>query len=141
MKDLGEANVILGMKLIKSSKGITLSLSHSIKKMIKKFGYSNQKPISIPYDPSIHLKKNLGEPIDQLRFFQIIGSLLYVTNRTRPDIAYTIGRLSRLSKIQVNLISLLLKGYSDILKKPLIYLSYTLDTLRWLRVTVMKLDY
>ena len=43
-------------------------LSHSIKKMIEKFGYSDQKSISTPYDLSIHLKKNLDEPIDPLRY-------------------------------------------------------------------------
>ena len=95
MKDLGEADVILGMKLIKSHEGIALSLSHSIEKMIKKFGYSNLKSVSTPFDPSFHLKKNLGDPINQLKYSQIIGSLLYVANRTRPDIAYAIGRLSR----------------------------------------------
>ena len=95
MKDLGEADVILGMKLIKSHEGIALFLSHSIEKNVKKFSYSNLKSVSTPFDPSFHLKKNLGDPINQLKYSQIIGSLLYVANRIRPDIAYAVGRLSR----------------------------------------------
>ena len=55
MKDLDEVNVILRMKLIKSPERIAPSLSHSIKKIIENFGYSYQKPISTPYDPSIYL--------------------------------------------------------------------------------------
>jgi hypothetical protein len=95
MKDLGEANVILGMKLERTSNGIKLSQSHAIEKMLKKYEYFDTSPVSTPYDSSVHLKKNLGEPISQLKYSQIIGSLLYFTNRTRPDIAYAVGRLSR----------------------------------------------
>ena len=38
MKDLGEAHVILGMRICKTTRGITLDQSSSIEKMIKKFG-------------------------------------------------------------------------------------------------------
>ena len=42
MKDMGEANVILGLKLTQSTEGITLSQSHYIRKSILvKYGYSN----------------------------------------------------------------------------------------------------
>lgn len=72
MKDLVEADIILRMKLIRSPEGIALSLAHFIKKMIEKFGYLDQKHVSAPYDPSFHLKNNLGELVDQMRYSQII---------------------------------------------------------------------
>ena len=34
-------------------------------------------------------------PVSQLQFTQLFGSLLYIANKTRPDIAYVVGRLSR----------------------------------------------
>jgi hypothetical protein len=43
----------------------------------------------------MNLKKNSGTPVSQLRYSQMIGSLLYIANKTRPDIAYAVGRLSR----------------------------------------------
>ena len=43
----------------------------------------------------MHLKKNVGKPIAQLNYSQITGSLLYITNKTRPDIEYAVGRLIR----------------------------------------------
>lgn len=95
MKDLGEAYVILGMKLERTSQGITLSQSNTIEKMLKKFNYYNCNPVSTPYDPSVQLKKNNGEPVSQLKYSQLIGSLLYIANKSRPDIAYAVGRLSR----------------------------------------------
>ncbi|BBH02980.1 transposable element gene [Prunus dulcis] len=95
MKDMGEAHVILGMKIEKTTQGISLSQSSTIEKMLKKFNYFECKPTPTPYDPNVHLKKNQGEPFSQLKYSQMIGSLLYIANKTRPDIAYAVGRLSR----------------------------------------------
>jgi hypothetical protein len=55
MKDMGEADVILNIKLIKGGNGITLTQSHYVKKVLSHFGYKNSKPSSTPYDPSIVL--------------------------------------------------------------------------------------
>ena len=37
----------------------------------------------------------MGEPVSQLEYSQLIGSLLYISNRIRPDISYAVDRLSR----------------------------------------------
>jgi len=76
MKDVGRADMILGMKISRIPNGISLSLSHSIEKILHKFDFYNFKPISTPYDSSIVLKKNTGEPMPQLKYSQLIGSLL-----------------------------------------------------------------
>ena len=44
MKDLGEADVILNIKLIKDEGGITLSQSHYVEKVSSRFGYTDSKP-------------------------------------------------------------------------------------------------
>ena len=51
MKDLGEADVILNIKLIKGENGITLSQSHYVEKILGRFGYIDSKPSPTPYDP------------------------------------------------------------------------------------------
>ena len=45
--------------------------------------------------PHIHLCKNTGTGVRQLEYSHIIGSLVYLMNCTRPDIAYVISKLSR----------------------------------------------
>jgi hypothetical protein len=46
MKDLGEANVILNIKLvIESDGGVTLLQSHYVEKVLSCFGYSDCKPL------------------------------------------------------------------------------------------------
>jgi hypothetical protein len=41
------------------------------------------------------LSKNSGKRINQLKYSWIIGSLMYVMNHTRLDVAYSISKLSR----------------------------------------------
>jgi hypothetical protein len=55
MKDLGEADVILNIKLIKGGNEITLTQSHYVKKVLSRFGYKDNKHSSTPYDSSLVL--------------------------------------------------------------------------------------
>ena len=47
------------------------------------------------YDLKVHLVKNRGNSVSQDKYAHIIGSLMFLTNCIRPDIAYAVGRLSR----------------------------------------------
>lgn len=95
MKDFGEVDVILGIKLKRTSDGFSLSQSHYIEKMLKKFNCFDVVPVRTPYDSSIHLKKNKGDGVSQPEYAKIIGSVMFLMNYTRPDIAYAVSRLSR----------------------------------------------
>jgi hypothetical protein len=53
MKDLGEADIILNIKLIKGENRITLTQSHYVEKVLSRFGYKDSKPSSTPYHPSL----------------------------------------------------------------------------------------
>ena len=69
MKDLGEANVILNIKLLREENGgVTLMQSHYAEKMLNRFGYSDCTSAPIPYDPSMLLRKNQKIARDQLRY-------------------------------------------------------------------------
>jgi hypothetical protein len=66
-----------------------------VKNVLSRFGYSDFKPALTPYDASVVLKKNKRIMRDQLRYSQIIGSLMYLANATRPDISFAVSKLSR----------------------------------------------
>lgn len=92
MKDRGEADIILGIKITIINNEICLSQPHYVDMMLNRFGQANCKPISTPCK---HLKQNRGIVISQKEYVRIIGSLMYLTNSTRLDITYVVNRLSR----------------------------------------------
>ncbi|GJX62715.1 ribonuclease H-like domain-containing protein [Tanacetum coccineum] len=95
MKDMGEANIILGNKIKRENKGIVITQSHYIEKILKKFNREDCSPVSTPMDLVEKLKPNTGKPVDQLEYSRVIGCLMYAMTSTRPNIAYAVGRLSR----------------------------------------------
>jgi hypothetical protein len=95
MKDSGPANVILNIKLIKSEDGITLNQCHYAEKILSWSGFEECKISPTPYDASIKLLKFESEGKYQLRYSQIIRSLMYFAGAMRPGISYAVSKLSR----------------------------------------------
>ncbi|GKD55205.1 zinc finger, CCHC-type containing protein [Tanacetum coccineum] len=58
MKDMGEAGVILGIKIKRENKGIVITQSYYIEKILKKFNREYCSPVSTPIDPVEKLKPN-----------------------------------------------------------------------------------
>ncbi|GJW04501.1 zinc finger, CCHC-type containing protein, partial [Tanacetum coccineum] len=95
MKDMGEADVILGIKIKRENKGIIITQSHYIEKVLKKFNREDCSPVSTPMDPIEKLMPNTGKPVDQLEYSRAIGCLMFAMMSTRLDITYAVSRLSR----------------------------------------------
>ncbi|GJS49745.1 hypothetical protein Tco_0599866 [Tanacetum coccineum] len=91
---MGEADVILGIKIKRESKGIVITQSHYIEKILKKFNREDCSPVSTPMDPVEKLKPNTGKPVNQLKYSRAIGCLMYAMTSTRPDIAYAVGTMN-----------------------------------------------
>jgi hypothetical protein len=61
IKDIDEANVILGIKIHRDNNCITLSQSHYVENMLKSFGNFDYLPMST--HSKVHLVKNRGNSI------------------------------------------------------------------------------
>ena len=63
----------------------------------EKYNFYDCKHVATPFDSSLHLFHVESENyvINQKEFACIIRSLRYVTNCTRPDIAYAVGVLCK----------------------------------------------
>nr|GEV83274.1 zinc finger, CCHC-type [Tanacetum cinerariifolium] len=94
MKDIGEADVILGIRIKRENKGLTITQSHYIEKILKKFNCEGCGPVSTPMEACIKLVSHMGKPVNQLEYSRAIGCLMYAMTSTRPDIAYAVGKLS-----------------------------------------------
>ena len=90
-KDLGEVNVIFGMKISRTSNDIFVDQSHCKEKILKKYKYFDCKPTSIPFDSNVHLfpTKDESDIYNQKEYTSIIGSLRYATDCTKPDMLMT----------------------------------------------------
>ena len=95
MKDMGLADVILGVKILRTSDGLVLSQSHYVDKILDKFSNDDSGVARTPIDVNLHMSKNRGDSVSQLEYSRVIGSLMYLMSCTRLDIAYAVSKLSR----------------------------------------------
>ena len=66
MKDMGVANVIFGIRIKLVNRGIALTQSHYVEKILQRFNYSDCSPVSSFIDPSVKLTPNKGMVVSQL---------------------------------------------------------------------------
>ncbi|XP_070014764.1 secreted RxLR effector protein 161-like [Nicotiana sylvestris] len=120
MKDLGVADLILGIKIHKTSQGLALSQSHCIKTLLEKFKHLGFKVVKTPIDVNLALAKNKDQSISQLDNARVLGCLVYIMNCTWPYIACAISKLSRYT-------SNLGQSYWMAIKRVLGHLVHTQD--------------
>nr|GEV25449.1 zinc finger, CCHC-type [Tanacetum cinerariifolium] len=97
MNDMGEVDVILGIRIKHESNRIAILQSHYIEKVLKKFNYFDCTPVSTPMDTSEKLMPNNGQAVSQLEYSRVIDCLMYAMTCTRHDIAFVMGKLGRLT--------------------------------------------
>lgn len=103
LKNMGEANTFLGIQILrdKKRKTITLHQSKYTQRILQKYrpNYTPRKVASeaVPILQGQKVDKFGGEQTPELitQYQQQIGAILYLTTKTRPDIAYATGLLSR----------------------------------------------
>ncbi|GJT03838.1 zinc finger, CCHC-type containing protein [Tanacetum coccineum] len=95
MKDMGKADVILGIRIKHESNEISISQSHYIEKNYFAPSQRNgSSSVTAPMDTSEKLMPFNGRTVSQLEYYRVIGCLMYVMTCTRPDIAFAVGKLS-----------------------------------------------
>lgn len=93
--DLGDLRLYLGIEVTFESGIYYLSQEEYIDKILEIYNLQDAKISSIPMDPG-YLKLNSNDMINNNNIYRkAIGSMLYISNNTRPDIAVAISILSR----------------------------------------------
>lgn len=99
MKDLGELNHFLGVQVIQDhDKGtVWIGQPQYTETILKKYGMDQSKSITTPVNTNLKLKKATEESdlADEVLYQSAVGSLLYLSTRTRPDISYAVGNVAR----------------------------------------------
>ena len=100
MKDLGETKKILGMEIHKDRKNGKLWLLQQryVDKILMRFGMNNVKPVQIPLASHFKISSGLCPSNDEendymssVPYANAVGSLMYATVSTRPDISHAVG--------------------------------------------------
>ena len=88
---LGELTCFLGLQVKQETDGIFLSQAKYLKRILKKYGMEDCKPVSTPMVTGCNLSSHDDSPmVNQLECRSMIGSLLYLTG-TRPNIMHAVG--------------------------------------------------
>jgi hypothetical protein len=122
--DLGEAKRFLGMDITRDRTAGTLQLSQSraVTDLLEKFNMSECKGCIIPISVGTALTAD-GEKLDLAKFpySASVGSMMYLSVCTRPDISFAVGALSRFMSTPT-------VDHWRIAKGVLRYLSATVNT-------------
>ncbi|SGY38285.1 BQ5605_C003g01992 [Microbotryum silenes-dioicae] len=99
VKRLGPAEYILGIQIRRLADGsIALSQERYIMDVLARFHFNTTtRGTTVPMTPGLSLTAIPGEGTEQIKswYLQAIGSLLYISLGTRPDIAFAVSYLAR----------------------------------------------
>ena len=99
VKDMGPLRHFLGVKVDHNIKNGTAWIGQPAytDNLLKKVGMENAKPVKTPMTPNVQLRKATedDECFDQTLYQSAVGGLLYLSTRTRPDIAFAVSNVAR----------------------------------------------
>lgn len=100
MKDLGDAELLLGVRVNQLHESIELSQAHCVESILHEYDMTDCKMVLSPVVPGSHLESPL---VDEVRLFKetghnyrtAVGSLSYLATATRPDLSFAVSMLSQ----------------------------------------------
>jgi hypothetical protein len=98
--DSGQATWILGMSIKQDKDNIYINQQKYINDILKKYKMENCKPQPIPIVKEELLKKtpspkSKDEKVDKHTYMQMVGSLIYLSTISRPDIAFAVSKIAQ----------------------------------------------
>nr|KYP61818.1 Retrovirus-related Pol polyprotein from transposon TNT 1-94 [Cajanus cajan]KYP63036.1 Retrovirus-related Pol polyprotein from transposon TNT 1-94 [Cajanus cajan] len=95
MTDLGILSYFLGIEFAYTEKGIFMHQRKYMSEVLKRFKMLGCKPAETPAELNVKLDKSEDEgSVDGTMFRQIVGSLRFICH-SRPEIAFSVGLVSR----------------------------------------------
>ena len=99
VKDMGESHYFLGVKIVQNLKAGTIWLGQPayLENMLRQFNMQDAKACKTPVNCSLKLTKESEESthFDQELYQSAVGKLLYLSTRTRPDIAFAVSTAAK----------------------------------------------
>ena len=130
MKVLGKISYCLGITIEYDEQKSCLWMHQTqyLHTLLERYGLSKAKPSTTPTDVSVKLIKDDGvsKLIGQVSYQSMVGSLLYATTATRPDIAYAVGAVSKFNycptEAHLTAVKRILRYFKGIINLGLLYI-------------------
>lgn len=120
LKDLGILKSYLGLQIECDSRSVKINQSNYILSLLEKYNMSECKAVNTPLVKKYMEKRRDGEVGEFYPYQNLIGGLMYLTQNSRPDIAYTTSYLSQFN-------TCFTKEHWNAAKRVLQYLKGTLN--------------
>ena len=104
MKNIGEPQVIVGLNVTRDKEAGTIKLSQQkyVHELVEKFGIKDKKVATTAADYGLPLTKEQCPTTDKEKsemmkypYREVVGSLMYLSVGTRPDISFAVSELSK----------------------------------------------
>ena len=104
VEDNGPLHWLLGIEIQqnRNQRTITFSQKAYIDAIIKKYGFTEAKPLTMPADPHVQLSPdqspNTSQEINMMKskpYAEAVGSLNYASIATWPNISYAVNQVAR----------------------------------------------
>lgn len=122
MKDIGEVNCFLGMKIERKVEQRVLRISQRafLERLLQRFNMSDCKPVSTPIENRLRLQRGEESKRTDKPYRELVGCLVYVTLTTRPDLSAAVNFYSKFQSCPT-------EEHWRHLKRVLRYIRGTLD--------------
>ena len=122
MRDLGPVAQLLGIKIERTKDTLKLSQPHFIKKLLEATRMTNckTKPVPLPESMVANLHKDEESEETNYPYRKVLGSLIFLSNATRPDLSYSVSILGRYGQRPTEM-------HTRAIKHVLRYLAHTPD--------------
>ena len=98
MKDLGPVNKFLGMNIRQTENSISVSLTDYIEKKAKEYNFTDIRPVYNPLQKHVDYYGDSPSFEDITAYQSLVGTLIFISNAVRFDIAHAVHFLSRFLK-------------------------------------------
>jgi len=95
MSDLGPLEWFLGIRVVRDQDGIHIDQSQYLKTSLTRFGMDKAKPSPTPARAGLHLTKHQGAVNNNFPYREIVGTLMYASVGSRPDLAHAVATCAR----------------------------------------------
>jgi hypothetical protein len=120
MSDLRLLSFYLGIEVQQGDSGITLRQTAYAKRIIELAGLTDCNPALTPMKERLKLRRDsTTEEVDATQYRHLVGSLCYLAH-TRPDLAFSIGYVSRFRQRPTT-------EHQQVVKRIIRYVVETLD--------------